>query len=94
MNSLLEAGIAAGVAQNAEDLLHRDTQLEARNFFEEIEHVKKGPVIATGIPLGLTGTPGRSGPAGTLLGMTTEELRECREAGAIEIPDREAPRGK
>ena len=106
MRSLQEAGIPAGVAQNAEDLLHRDPQLEARNFFEEIEHVKKGPVTATGIPLGLTETPGRSGSAGAamgqdndhvfgnLLGMTAEEIRECTEAGAIEAPDREAPHGE
>ena len=60
--------------------------------------MKKGVVVATGIPVGLTGTPGHSGRAGaavgqdndyvfgTLLGMTPEEIRECTEAGAIEAP--------
>jgi crotonobetainyl-CoA:carnitine CoA-transferase CaiB-like acyl-CoA transferase len=96
MAALQEAGVAAGVVQNVEDLLHRDPQLAARRFCEEIEHLKRGTVVATGIPLGLTGTPGRSGRAGAavgqdndyvfgeLLGMTPQEIRACIEAGAIE----------
>src|ERR1043166_6541178 len=54
MSALQEAGIAAGVVQNVEDLVHHDRQLAARRFFEEVEHVKKGTVVATGVPLGLT----------------------------------------
>jgi crotonobetainyl-CoA:carnitine CoA-transferase CaiB-like acyl-CoA transferase len=99
MEALQRAGIAAGVAQNVEDLFRRDRQLLARGFFEEIEHVKKGSVVATGVPLGLTGTPGRSGRAGaalgqdndsvfgSLLGLSSEEIRRDIEAGAIEEPD-------
>ncbi len=98
MMALQEAGVAAGVVQNTEDQMHRDRQLAARRFFEEIEHLKKGKVTATGIPLGLTGTPGRSGCAGAavgqdneyvfgqLLGMSQSEIREFVEAGAIETP--------
>ena len=56
-------------------------------------------VMATGIPLGLTGTPGRTGRAGAamgqdneavfgeLLGMTPEEIRAYVDAGAIETGD-------
>ena len=56
-------------------------------------------MTATGIPLGLTGTPGRSGRAGaalgqdndyvfgTLLGMTPQEMERAAEAGAIERTD-------
>jgi crotonobetainyl-CoA:carnitine CoA-transferase CaiB-like acyl-CoA transferase len=99
MTMLQGAGISAGVVQNVEDQMQRDSQLRARGFFEEIEHVKKGAVVATGIPLGLTSTPGRSGRAGaalgqdndyvfgTLLGMSPEEIREAVEAGAIEAPE-------
>jgi crotonobetainyl-CoA:carnitine CoA-transferase CaiB-like acyl-CoA transferase len=99
MSRLQEAGIAAGVVQNTEDQFHRDPQLAARSFFEEIEHVKKGSVIAAGIPLGLTGTPGRSGSAGAavgadndyvfgeLLGMSREERRRAVEVGAIECSE-------
>jgi len=96
MLALQEAGVAAGVVQNTEDQLHRDRQLAERRFFEEVPHAKKGTVIAAGIPVGLTGTPGRSGRAGAavgedneyvfgeLLGMTREEIRRAIEVGAIE----------
>ena len=99
MEALQAQGVAAGVVQDVEDLACRDPQLAARGFFEELEHLAKGTVVATGVPLGLTGTPGRSGPAGaalgqdnayvfgTLLGLSPQEIRACVEAGAIEEPD-------
>jgi crotonobetainyl-CoA:carnitine CoA-transferase CaiB-like acyl-CoA transferase len=99
MRALQEVGVAAGVVQNTEDQMHRDRQLAERQFFEEVPHVKKGTVIAAGIPLGLTNTPGRSGRAGAavgedneyvfgeLLGMTPDEIRSATEAGAIERRD-------
>ena len=98
MHTLQRAGIAAGVAQTAEDELRHDRQLAARGFFEPIEHLAKGRVLAAGIPLGLTGTPGRTGRAGAavgqdndavfgeLLGMSPEEIRSAVRAGAIEPP--------
>lgn len=103
MHALQGAGVAAGVVQTAEDLAQRDAQLAARGFFEQIEHRVLGTVTATGIPLGLTGTPGRSGIAGsavgqdndyvfgTLLGMSREEIDAAVAAGAIEAPAPEAP---
>ena len=99
MFALQEAGIAAGVVQNTEDQLHRDRQLAERRFFEEVPHLKKGTVVAAGIPLGLTATPGRSGRAGAavgqdneyvfseLLGMAPEEIRRAIDVGAIENSD-------
>lgn len=99
MATLQATGIAAGVVQNVEDQFRRDPQLAARGFFEEIAHAKKGTVVATGIPLGLTATPGRtrgSGAAighdneyvfGELLGMTRAEIHDCVAAGAIETAD-------
>jgi benzylsuccinate CoA-transferase BbsF subunit len=96
MRALQAVGVAAGVVQNVEDQLQRDPQLAAREFFERIEHKTKGSVLATGIPLGLTGTPGRtngSGAAigednayvfGRLLGMSEQEIAALVEAGAIE----------
>ena len=47
-------------------------QLAARQFFEHIEHARKGTVIANGIPLGLTGTPGRTSGAGTAVGADND----------------------
>jgi crotonobetainyl-CoA:carnitine CoA-transferase CaiB-like acyl-CoA transferase len=99
MFALQEAGVAAGAVQNTEDQLRRDRQLQERRFFEEVPHLKKGSVIAAGIPLGLTATPVRSGPAGAavgqdneyvfgeLLGMTPDEIRRAKDAGAIETAD-------
>jgi crotonobetainyl-CoA:carnitine CoA-transferase CaiB-like acyl-CoA transferase len=96
MAALQAAGVAAGVVQNVEDHWLRDPQLAARGFFEEIDHVKKGKVVATGIPLGLTGTPGRTHRAGAalgqdndyvfgeLLGMTAAAICDAVSAGAIE----------
>jgi benzylsuccinate CoA-transferase BbsF subunit len=72
MNLLQEAGVAAGVVQTVEDEFRRDRQLMAREFFEEIEHLKKGKVFAPGIPLGLTGTPGRTRCAGAAVGQDNE----------------------
>jgi len=100
MALLQDAGIAAGVVQHVEDLARADRQLAARHFFEEVEHLQKGRVVTTGVPLGLTATPVRTGRSGgmvgedndhvfgTLLGMTADEIRACIEAGAIESPDR------
>jgi len=91
-----EAGIAAGVVQSAEDLLRIDAQLAARDFFEEIPHFKRGSVVASGIPLGLSGSPGRTTHAGSavgqdnaavfgeLLGLSVSEIARYVESGAIE----------
>jgi len=99
MAAMQGAGIAAGVVQNTEDQLHRDPQLKARQFFEEIDHLKKGKVVATGIPLGLSGTPGRTTHAGSavgqdnayvfgeILGLSPEEIERYIAVGAIEPAD-------
>jgi crotonobetainyl-CoA:carnitine CoA-transferase CaiB-like acyl-CoA transferase len=97
MATLQGAGLAAGVVQTVEDE-HRDPQLAARAFFEKIPHARKGTVTATGIPLGLTGTPGRTphtGAAlgqdnayvfGEILGMPGEEIERLIAAGIIQTP--------
>jgi len=99
MESLQAAGVAAGVVQTTEDQYRRDPQLAARDFFEEIEHRVKGTVVATGIPLGLRGTPGRTPHAGSAVGedndyvfgeilsLTSDERRRLTESGAIEPRD-------
>jgi benzylsuccinate CoA-transferase BbsF subunit len=96
MNALQQAGVAAGVVQTVEDQFRRDRQLAARSFFEEIEHSVKGKVTATGIPLGLTRTPGRTSGTGAavgqdndyvfgeVLGMSRGEIQAHVDAGAIE----------
>jgi crotonobetainyl-CoA:carnitine CoA-transferase CaiB-like acyl-CoA transferase len=104
MRLLQEAGVPAGVVQTPEDHLLHDPQLADRGFLEEVEHLAKGTLLATGVPLGLTGTPGRSGRAGAavgqdndyvfreLLGLSREEIERLTELGAIEAVAREAVR--
>ncbi|MBK6289849.1 MAG: CoA transferase [Gammaproteobacteria bacterium] len=99
MHLLAQAGIAAGVVQDVEDQLQRDGHLAARAFFEEISHHRKGTVVAPGIPLGLTGTQGRTRDAGharghdnrevfcELLGLSSEEFANYLEGGVIEAAD-------
>ena len=96
MRAARALGLAAGVVQNTEDMYRRDPQLAARNFFEEIPHSKRGSVVATGIPFGLTGTPGRTTHSGSsighdnetvlqeLLGLTQEEIDQLIAKGAVE----------
>ena len=98
MALLQSAGVAAGVVQTTEDQLRRDPQLEARGYLERIHHLVKGEVIANGIALGLTGTPGktpRAGEAlgqdndyvfGELLGIDAAERERLVAAGVIEMP--------
>jgi crotonobetainyl-CoA:carnitine CoA-transferase CaiB-like acyl-CoA transferase len=98
MEVLQAAGVAAGAVQTAEDQYQLDPHLAARGFFEHIPHLKKGEVVATGIPLGLTGTPGHTPRAGAaigednayvfrdLLGLDADEYAHYVQIGAIE-PD-------
>jgi len=93
--TLRAAGVAAGEVQTVADLV-RDPQLAARGVFEEVAHRVQGTVVATGIPLGLTGTPGRTGPSGAgvgqdneavlggLLGMSAAEIQDLIACGALE----------
>jgi len=71
---LQAAGVPAGAVQNTEDQYLRDPHLAERGFFETIPHLKKGAVTATGIPLGLTGTPGRTPRAGAAMGEDNVEV--------------------
>ncbi len=89
-------GIAAGVVQNVEDQWLRDPHLKARRYFEEIVHEKKGNIFASGLALGLLGTPGKTLHAGRaigkdnravfcqLLGLTEAEFRGYMISGVIQ----------
>ena len=97
VESLQAAGVPAGVVQNTEDQYLRDPHLAERGYFETIPHLKKGEVVAPGIPLGLQGTPGRTTRAGAamgednesvfreLLNLSADEYNAYVEAGAIEL---------
>ena len=96
MEACQRAGLAAGVVQSAEDLFVRDPQLAERGFFERIPHFKRGFVTASGLGLGLTGTPGRTTHAGSsvghdneyvfreIVGLPESEMRRFEAMGVIE----------
>lgn len=88
MDRCQRAGIAAGVVQSAEDLYRRDPQLAARRFFESIPHFKRGHVSASGIPLGLTATPGRTTHSGSSVGHDNEAV--LREVAGLSPSEWEA----
>jgi len=98
---LQAAGVPAGAVQNTEDQYMRDPHLVERGYFETILHLKKGEVIAPGIPLGLTGTPGRTTRAGAAMGEDNEsvfrdllELSESEYAHYVEPGGIEEPPGE
>lgn len=74
MHALQRAGIAAGAVHTIEDQVRHDPQIAARGFLETIPHAKLGQVTATGIPLGLTGTPGRTPHTGGAIGAHNDEV--------------------
>jgi benzylsuccinate CoA-transferase BbsF subunit len=99
MTRLQAASVPAGVVQTTEDQFLHDEHLAERGYFERIPHLVKGEVVATGIPLGLTLTPGRTRRAGAdfgednayvfrdLLGLSSEAYAQFVASGAIESED-------
>jgi crotonobetainyl-CoA:carnitine CoA-transferase CaiB-like acyl-CoA transferase len=96
MATLQTGGVPAGVVQTTEDQMERDPQLAARGYLERIPHRIKGEVIANGLALGLTSTPGKTLHAGEaigednervfreLLGISRDEFGRLVESGVIE----------
>jgi crotonobetainyl-CoA:carnitine CoA-transferase CaiB-like acyl-CoA transferase len=96
MERLQAAGVTAGAVQDTEDQYQLDRHLAERGYFEHVPHLAKGEVVAPGIPLGLTGTPGRTTRAGAdigednahvfrdLLGLDEDEFDAHVASGAIE----------
>ena len=68
MELLQQAGIAAGVVQDARNLA-QDPQLAARDFFAEVLHPVLGKTTFDTTPIRLSGTPGRFQRAAPLLGQ-------------------------
>ena len=95
MAILQQAGVAAGLVANAEDLCARDPQLAARGHFVEVPTPEGRTVRIDGPPFLLSETPARvSGPGpllgehtdqvlSTLLGCGVDELAALRAEGVI-----------
>ena len=94
MNLLQQAGIPAGIVEDANDLAN-DPQLTARDFFIQAEHPVLGKTISDNTPIKLSRTPARFCRPATLLGqdnhyvyqellgMSEQELSQYIEEGVI-----------
>ena len=86
--------LAAAPANNAEDLVG-SAQVEARGFFQEVDHPKAGRLKHPGVPYKFSRSPFRAERAAPLLGQhnelvycerlgyAREDLVKLRESGAI-----------
>lgn len=94
MALLQQAGIAAGVVQNGQDLLENDLQLRHRDCFQELEHPEMGRHVYQTAPFKLSKTPCELRPAPCLgqdneyvctkiLGMSDEEFLELMQTGTL-----------
>jgi len=94
MLQVQEAGVAAGVVQDAEDLLAYDPQLAARRHYRRVVHAEAGDTAYDGPPFVLSECPIELRPAPLLgehndyvfkqlLGLSDEEIGEGYTAGYI-----------
>jgi benzylsuccinate CoA-transferase BbsF subunit len=85
MHHLQQAGVAAGVVQNAHDLLEADPQLRHRGHYHVLNHPVTGPTLYMGPAFALSATPAMLRPApclgqhnayvyGQLLGMSEADI--------------------
>ncbi len=99
MQRLQEAGVAAGVCQDAQDRLEVDPQLAHLNWLTEVEHSEMGAWPTKEVPVKWSHTPpfmggpiDRGAPCygednhyvlGELLGMSTPEISRLADDGVI-----------
>ena len=77
MGALQAKGIAAGVVQDAADVLRRDPQLEHRRHWVYLDHPEMGRSVYSALPCKLSSSPGFPRMPAPLLGEHTDEvLRE------------------
>ncbi|MGB6895776.1 MAG: CoA transferase, partial [Dehalococcoidia bacterium] len=74
--TLQAAGVAAGVVQNARDVLENDPHLKERGYYVYLDHAEAGRTAYDGPGFRLGKTPGSLRPA-PMLGEHTE--RVCKE---------------
>lgn len=95
MHLLQNAGVRAGVVQNAEDIVENDPQLLARSMWVHAEHPELGKCYFDGTPLKFSETPQRLRRAvpelgqdndyifGELLGMSQKEIGQLADEGVL-----------
>ncbi|MCC7363418.1 MAG: CoA transferase [Dehalococcoidia bacterium] len=85
MELLQSRGVAAGVVQNAEDILDKDPHIRARQYYTYLDHPETGRAAYDGPAFRLSDTPGyHTGPA-PLLGEHTMEV--CERVIGLEMDE-------
>ncbi|WP_173934309.1 CoA transferase [Chelativorans sp. Marseille-P2723] len=92
MRDLQDAGIAAGVVQDARDLVENDPQLAHRGRWVRLSHPEMKDSIYGNVPYRLTRTPAKLFSPAPLLGEHTEHV--CREVLGISAGEFETYRAK
>ena len=77
MMLMQRAGVPAGVAQDAEDILIHDPHLKARGYYVYLDHPEAGHTAYDGVPFRLSATPGEPRLPAPGLGEHTEFV--CKE---------------
>lgn len=76
MEMLQAAGVPSGVVQNSQDILSRDPHVEARGFYQYLEHPETGLSAYDGPCAKLSLTPGSHTAPAPLLGEHTQDVCE------------------
>lgn len=96
MRRLQAAGVPAGVAQNAQDMLEHDPHLKERGYYVYLDHPEAGRTAYDGPAFRLSKTPGRlAAPAPCLgehtaqvcldiIGMAPDEMADLVAEGALQ----------
>jgi crotonobetainyl-CoA:carnitine CoA-transferase CaiB-like acyl-CoA transferase len=85
MEELQAHGVAAGVVQDARDLVENDPHLRARGYWERVEHPVAGAFDHEGVVARLSDTPGSVWQAAPTLGQHTRAIL----AGLLGLTDAE-----
>jgi len=92
---LQNAGVRAGVVQNAQDMLDRDPHMKARGYYQYVDHPEAGREAHDGPAAVLSETPGYiAGPAPLMgehtmdvceriIGLTTDEIADLLGEGVL-----------
>jgi benzylsuccinate CoA-transferase BbsF subunit len=88
MDELQAVGVAAGVVQNAQDLVERDPQLAFRGHFVTLDHPEMGPTVYNAAPYKFSRTPGGPRRSAPMLGQHNDEVFR----GILGVSDEEMTR--
>jgi benzylsuccinate CoA-transferase BbsF subunit len=88
MAKLQAAGVAAGMLQNAEDMVDKDPQLKLRQHFVELDHAEMGKHLTERPPFKLSKTPSEPQRPFPSFGEHTEYVcKEILKMGDAEFAD-------